>query len=60
MTVGDIEERRNQGNVGILTVEKIAKVLRASRRLWLAYGVGSSEITSDADSAHFHAERTQG
>lgn len=59
MTVGDIEERRNQGNVGILTVEKIAKVLRVSAA-WLAYGVGSSEITSDADSAHFHAERTQG
>lgn len=28
MTVGDIEERRNQGNVGILTIGKLAKVLR--------------------------------
>jgi hypothetical protein len=43
MTVGDIEERRNQGNVGILTVEKIAKVLHVSAA-WLAYGVGSSEM----------------
>lgn len=44
MTVGDIEERRNQGNVGILTVEKIAKVLRVSPA-WLAYGAGTPETT---------------
>lgn len=48
ITVGDIEERRNQGNVGILTVEKIAKVLRVSPA-WLAYGIGSSELLSDAE-----------
>jgi transcriptional regulator with XRE-family HTH domain len=51
MTVGDIEERRNQGNVGILTVEKIAKVLHVSAA-WLAYGVGSSDmILKSADEA---------
>lgn len=54
MTVGDIEERRNQGNVGILTVEKIAKVLHVSAS-WLAYGDGSSDMilksTDDAPSA---------
>lgn len=48
MTVGDIEERRNQGNVGILTVEKIAKVLRVSPA-WLAYGIGSSVLLSDSE-----------
>jgi transcriptional regulator with XRE-family HTH domain len=48
MTVGDIEERRNQGNVGILTVEKIAKVLRVSPA-WLAFGIGSSEMVFAAD-----------
>jgi len=48
MTVGDIEERRNQGNVGILTVEKIAKVLRVSPA-WLAYGVGSPDAATSAD-----------
>ena len=48
MTVGDIEERRNQGNVGILTIEKIAKVLHVSAA-WLAYGVGSSDMILKAD-----------
>lgn len=41
ITAGDIEERRNQGNVGILTIEKLAKVLRVSPA-WLAFGIGSS------------------
>lgn len=41
ITVHNIEERRTQGNVGIVTVEKLAKVLRVSP-CWLAYGVGSS------------------
>ena len=48
MTVGDIEERRNQGNVGILTVEKIAKVLRVSAA-WLAYGAGSPDAAVSSD-----------
>lgn len=37
ITVHNIEERRTQGNVGIVTVEKLAKVLRVSP-CWLAYG----------------------
>lgn len=48
ITVGDIEERRNQGNVGILTVEKLSKVLRVSPA-WLAFGIGSSEMVFSAD-----------
>lgn len=48
ITVSDIEERRNQGNIGILTVEKIAKVLRVSPA-WLAFGIGSSEMVFAAD-----------
>ena len=48
ITVSDIEERRNQGNIGILTVEKIAKVLRVSPA-WLAFGIGSSEMIFAAD-----------
>lgn len=48
MTVGDIEERRNQGNVGILTVEKIAKVLSVAPS-WLAYGSGPSEMILRSD-----------
>ena len=57
MTVGDIEERRNQGNVGILTVEKIAKVLRVSPA-WLAYGIGSSEMVLRSDSETSSAVRS--
>jgi transcriptional regulator with XRE-family HTH domain len=37
ITVHNIEERRTQGNVGIITVEKLAKVLRVPP-CWLAYG----------------------
>ena len=47
ITVGDIEERRNQGNVGILTVEKLSKVLRVSPA-WLAFGIGSSDMVFTA------------
>lgn len=56
MTVGDIEERRNQGNVGILTIEKIAKVLHVSPA-WLAYGVGSSEMILRADDDKTSSQR---
>ena len=48
ITVGDIEERRNQGNVGILTVEKLSKVLRVSPA-WLAFGIGSSDMVFTAE-----------
>lgn len=41
ITVHNIEEHRTQGNVGIVTVEKLAKVLRVSP-CWLAYGVDTS------------------
>jgi transcriptional regulator with XRE-family HTH domain len=51
ITVGDIEEKRNQGNVGILTVEKLSKVLRVSPA-WLAFGIGSSEMIFSADEDH--------
>ena len=48
VTVGDIEEKRNQGNVGIITVEKLAKILRVSPA-WLAFGIGTSEMLFAAD-----------
>jgi transcriptional regulator with XRE-family HTH domain len=48
VTVYNIEEQRTQGNVGIITVEKLAKVLHVSP-CWLAYGVGSSEMILHAD-----------
>lgn len=48
ITVGDIEERRNLGNVGILTVEKLSKVLRVSPA-WLAFGIGSSDMVFTAE-----------
>lgn len=44
ITVHNIEERRTQGNVGIVTVEKLAKVLRVSP-CWLAYGAQTEETT---------------
>ncbi|MBL8633639.1 MAG: helix-turn-helix transcriptional regulator [Myxococcales bacterium] len=49
ITVHNIEERRTQGNVGIVTVEKLAKVLRVSP-CWLAYGVGVAEKIAPIDS----------
>ena len=48
VTVYNIEEQRTLGNVGIITVEKLAKVLHVSP-CWLAYGVGSSEMIIHAD-----------
>lgn len=48
ITVNNIEERRSQGNVGIMTVEKLAKVLHVSP-CWLAYGAGSSEMIIRVD-----------
>ena len=49
ITVHNIEERRTQGNVGIVTVEKLAKVLRVSP-CWLAYGSGVAEEPVPVDS----------
>jgi transcriptional regulator with XRE-family HTH domain len=48
VTVYNIEEQRTQGNVGIVTVEKLAKVLRVSP-CWLAFGLGSATITLRSD-----------
>lgn len=48
ITVNDIEERRSKGNVGVVTVEKLAKVLRVSPA-WLAFGIGSSEMIFTAE-----------
>lgn len=48
ITVNDIEERRSKGNVGIVTVEKLSKVLRVSPA-WLAFGIGSSDMVFTAD-----------
>lgn len=48
VTVYNIEEQRTQGNVGIVTVEKLAKVLRVSP-CWLAYGLGSSVLLTDVE-----------
>ena len=48
ITVNDIEERRSKGNVGIVTVEKLSKVLRVSPA-WLAFGLGSSEMVFTAE-----------
>lgn len=45
ITVHNIEERRTQGNVGVVTVEKLAKVLRVSSA-WLAFGLGPAESDS--------------
>lgn len=51
ITVHNIEERRTQGNVGIITVEKLAEVLRVSP-CWLAYGRQPVEaIGKDHDSS---------
>lgn len=47
ITVHNIEEGRTQGNVGIITVEKLAKVLRVSPS-WLAYGAGAAEVPLEA------------
>lgn len=47
ITVHNIEERRTQGNVGIVTVEKLAKVLRVSP-CWLAYGTNAPEVRPDS------------
>ena len=49
ITVNDIEERRSKGNVGVVTVEKLSKVLRVSPA-WLAFGIGSSDMVFTADS----------
>lgn len=48
ITAGDIEERRNQGNVGILTIEKLAKVLRVSPA-WLAFGIGPRDAIEQSE-----------
>lgn len=53
ITVHNIEERRTQGNVGIVTVEKLAKVLRVSP-CWLAFGVGVPEQLSRAQPKDGH------
>jgi transcriptional regulator with XRE-family HTH domain len=45
ITVNNIEERRTLGNVGIVTVEKLARILRVSP-CWLAYGVGALDAMS--------------
>lgn len=54
ITVHNIEERRTQGNVGIVTVEKLAKVLRVSP-CWLAFGSGVAEkpVPTDSDGTAF-------
>ena len=49
ITVHNIEERRTLGNVGIVTVEKLAKVLRVSP-CWLAYGFSVAEKIAPIDS----------
>lgn len=45
ITVHNIEERRTQGNVGIITVEKLAKILQVPP-CWLAYGHQPAEDIS--------------
>jgi len=53
ITVHNIEERRTQGNVGIVTVEKLAKVLRVSP-CWLAYGMGALDAMSPSRTQEDH------
>jgi transcriptional regulator with XRE-family HTH domain len=48
ITVNNIEERRSKGNVGVVMLEKLSKVLRVSPA-WLAFGIGSSEMVFAAD-----------
>jgi len=48
VTVYNIEEERTLGNVGVMTVEKLAKILRVSP-CWLAFGVGSSALINDSE-----------
>lgn len=50
ITVHNIEERRTQGNVGVVTVEKLARVLRVSPA-WLAFGVGVLESGDSPENA---------
>ncbi len=60
ITVYNIEERRTQGNVGVVTIEKLAKVLRVSPS-WLAYGIAVPEIAkgpSLEDPGSIHENRT--
>lgn len=48
ITVHNIEERRTQGNVGVVTTEKLAKVLQISPA-WLAFGIGSQELYIESE-----------
>jgi transcriptional regulator with XRE-family HTH domain len=47
ITVHNIEERRTQGNVGIVTVERLARVLRLSPA-WLAFGLETPQEKLEA------------